>query len=226
MLKKTLRLWVACRFIESKWRCWSETGWADNQIRALNPQDPFYKDLDSLPPYIDYQLASIIIHRILGPLRRDVLRILQSTFNTHNPKDWFATFLTSFILLQNYEMQVLFQRQFANRRKARVSSPEHPHEALILTADKVRYLDMPLVRATNSGAKTILAHFHYCYKGQKLFTKGFDWTAPRVRRMARLDAEQSDFMAQCRDVVVEKGKPRFDFEFADMAGMTFTAFFC
>lgn len=121
MLKKTLRLWVACRFIESKWRCWSETGWADNEFRAMNPQDPFYKDLDSLPPYIDYQIASIIIHRILGPLRKDVLRILQSTFNTHNSEDWFATFLTSFILLQNYEMQILFQRQFAKRRRAQVS---------------------------------------------------------------------------------------------------------
>lgn len=65
---------------------------------------------------------------------------------------------------------------------------------------------MPLVRATNSGAKTILAHFHYCYKGQQLFTAGFDWQAPRVRRMARLDAEQSDFMSQCRDVVVQQGE--------------------
>ncbi|KXX76430.1 hypothetical protein MMYC01_200182 [Madurella mycetomatis] len=187
MLKKTLRLWVACRFIESKWRCWTEGGWADSEIRATNPQDPFYKDLDSLPPYLDYQIASIIIHRILSPLRKDVLRDLQSTFNVHSPKDWFATFLCSFILLQNYEMQMQFQRQFAERRRA-----------------KVQYLDMPLVRATNSGAKTILAHFHYCYKGQQLFTQGFDWNAPRVRRMARLDVEQTTFMSQCRDVVVKK----------------------
>jgi hypothetical protein len=64
---------------------------------------------------------------------------------------------------------------------------------------------MQLVRATNSGAKTILAHFHYCYKGQKLFSKSFDWKAPRVRRMARLDAEQSEFMAHCRDIVVQRG---------------------
>ncbi|KAK3898982.1 hypothetical protein C8A05DRAFT_46842 [Staphylotrichum tortipilum] len=159
MLRKTLRLWVACRFLESKWRCWSETGWADEELLAMNPKDPFYKDIDSLPPYIDYQIASIIIQRVLSPLRKDVLRILQTTFNTHSPKEWFATFLTSFILLQNYEMQVLFQRQFAERRNAR-----------------------------------------------RLFTPGFDWTAPRVRRMARLDPEQSAFMAQCRDVVVRKGK--------------------
>jgi hypothetical protein len=206
MLKKTLRLWVACRFIESKWRCWSEAGWADSEIRAMNPQDPFYKDIDSLPPYIDYQIASIIIHRILSPLRKDVLRILQSTFNTHSPKDWFATFLTSFILLQNYEMQMLFQRQFAARRRAEVSRDRTQPRKALLTHKQVQYLDMPLVRATNSGAKTILAHFHYCYKGQQLFTPGFDWSAPRVRRMARLDAEQSEFMAQCRDVVVKKGK--------------------
>lgn len=186
MLQKTLRLWVACRFIESKWRCWSDSGFADSEILASNPRDPFY-DWDSLPPYLDYQIASVIIHRILTPLRKEVLRELQGTFNTHSPKDWFVTFLTSFILLQNYEMQMQFQQQFAARRKA-----------------KVQYLDMPLVRATNSGAKTILAHFHYCYKGQQLFAEGFNWGSPRVRRMARLDAEETDFMASCRDVVVQK----------------------
>ena len=65
---------------------------------------------------------------------------------------------------------------------------------------------MPLVRATNSGAKTILAHFHYCYKGQQLFSEGFDWASPKVRRMARLDPEQTSFMAQCRDLVVKRGE--------------------
>ncbi|KAK4198103.1 hypothetical protein QBC40DRAFT_96107 [Triangularia verruculosa] len=192
MLRKTLKLWVACRFVESKWRCWAAAGWADGDIMVSNPQDPYYKDIDSLPPYLDYQVASIIIHRILTPLRKDVLRELQATFNVHSPNDWFISFLASFILLQNYEMQMLFQRQFAARRQA-----------------KVQYLDMPLVRATNSGAKTILAHFHYCYKGQQLFTEGFNWNAPRVRRMARLDKEQTDFMAQCRDIVVKKG-PMFE----------------
>ncbi|KAL2185634.1 hypothetical protein L209DRAFT_766348 [Thermothelomyces heterothallicus CBS 203.75] len=156
MLKKTLRLWVACRFIESRWRCWSETGWADDEIEAMNPKDPFYQDLDSPPPYVDYQWTSIVIQRILTPLRKDVLRILQSTLNNHDSKDWFVTFLTCFILLQNYEMQMLFQRQFAQRRRA------------------------------------------------PLFTPEFDWTSPKVCKMARLDAEQGAFMSQCRDVVVQR----------------------
>ncbi|KAK0739985.1 hypothetical protein B0T18DRAFT_331684 [Schizothecium vesticola] len=157
MLQKALRLWVACRFIESKWRCWADSGWEDSEIRAATPKDPFW-DWDSLPPYLDYQIASIVIHRVLGPLRKDVLRELQGTFNTHSPKDWYVTFLTSFILLQNYELQMSFQRQFALRRQA-----------------------------------------------QQLFTKAFDWQAPKVRRMARLDPEQTSFMAQCRDLVVERG---------------------
>ena len=206
MLQKTLRLWVACRFIESKWRCWAADGRQDSDLYNA-PKDPFY-DWDSLPSYLDYQIASIIIHRVLGPLRKDVLRELQGTFNVHSPKDWYVSFLTAFILLQNYEMQMNFQRQFASRRKSRVSVPSRLD--CCLRADRifdgqVQYLDMPLVRATNSGAKTILAHFHYCYKGQQLFSEEFDWESPKVRRMARLDPEQTSFMAQCRNFVVEKG---------------------
>ena len=78
--------------------------------------------------------------------------------------------------------------------------------ALTTSPFQVQYLDMPLVRATNSGAKTILAHFHYCYKGQKLFTEGFNWNSQKVRRMARLDPEQTSFMSQCRDYVVRKSE--------------------
>ena len=124
MLQKTLKLWVACRFIESKWRCWTPwggSGSTDNPVLGNNPRDPFY-DWESPPPYLDYQIASIIIHRILSPLRRDVLRDLQSTLNVHDPKDWFTTFLTCFILLQNYELQMQFQRQFAARRNAEASN--------------------------------------------------------------------------------------------------------
>lgn len=65
---------------------------------------------------------------------------------------------------------------------------------------------MPLVRATNSGAKTILAHFHYCCKGQQPFRKDFDWNSQKVQRMAHLDSEQSRFMAAYRDRVQEMGK--------------------
>jgi hypothetical protein len=205
MLQKAIRLWVVCRFIESRWRCWG-----DDAIAAANPQDPFY-DWESPPPYLDYQFTSIVIHRILGPLREEVLRDLQNIVNEHRPQDWYITFLTSFILLQNYEIQMLFQRQFAARRNAKVRKGDGGRDVCAfmrrqLTEEKVQYLDMALVRATNSGAKTILAHFHYCCKGQHPFLEKFDWEAARTRRMARLDAEQSSFMAAYRDRVIRKGR--------------------
>lgn len=58
---------------------------------------------------------------------------------------------------------------------------------------------MPLVRATHSGAKTILAHFHYGCKGQRPFREDFDWKAPQVRKMAQLDTEQSLFMERYKE---------------------------
>lgn len=194
---------MTCRFLESKWRCWG-----DDVIARANPRDPFH-DWASLPPYLDYQIASLFIHRILSPLRESVLNELQGLMNRHRPQDWFVTFLTSFVLLQNYELQMQFQAQFAARRQSTVSPapsrwrrrdlPAHAHRQL-------RFLDMGLVNGTNSGAKTILAHYHYCCKGQKPFDESFNWALPKTRKMAKLDAEQSAFMLQCRSFVLGKGK--------------------
>jgi hypothetical protein len=70
---------------------------------------------------MDYQFASIIIHRVLGPLREQVLRELQRLVSQHRHQDWFAIFLACFILLHNYELQMRFQYDFAARRKSPVS---------------------------------------------------------------------------------------------------------
>jgi len=67
---------------------------------------------------------------------------------------------------------------------------------------------MPLVRETNSGAKTILAHFHYCCNGQKPFAASFDWTSPKLGRMAHLDSEQTEFMMRYRDRILKKCKKK------------------
>lgn len=122
LLRKTLRLWVVCRFIESRWRCWTDQ--EDEDITRDFPGDPFY-DWKSPPPYVDYQFASIIIHRVLLPLREEILRELEIMVEKHKPEDWYVTFLASFILLQNYELQMQFQRDFAKRRQASVSKSLH-----------------------------------------------------------------------------------------------------
>jgi hypothetical protein len=65
---------------------------------------------------------------------------------------------------------------------------------------------MELVRAVNAAAKILLAHFHYCCKGQVPFSKDFDWSSPTNTRMAHLDAEQFDFMCNYVRAVHERGK--------------------
>lgn len=115
LLQKLLRLWVVCRFIESGWQV---TG--NETLSAETLKDPFY-DWISPPPYIDYQLASVFMNRILPPLRLEVLRGLQTLVLANKSSNWYQIFLICFILLHNYELQVLFQRQFAGRRKAKAS---------------------------------------------------------------------------------------------------------
>ena len=68
---------------------------------------------------------------------------------------------------------------------------------------------MPLVRASHSGAKTILAHFHYCCKGQKPFRQGFDWKSPQIHRAMQLDAEQIAFMEKFAEEVNRQCKNHF-----------------
>jgi hypothetical protein len=103
--------------IEGKWQC---SG--DDDIAAKNPMSPFTPGRRSLPPYFDYQTASIIIHRVLMPLRAKVLRDLQDLVLEHKAKDWFVIFLVSFILLHNYELQMQFQLSYSTKRKLQVGT--------------------------------------------------------------------------------------------------------
>ena len=65
---------------------------------------------------------------------------------------------------------------------------------------------MELVRATHSGAKTILAHFHYCCKGEYPFRPETNWNSPKIREMAQLDAEQAEFMNSLAQQIQRRGK--------------------
>ena len=59
--------------------------------------------------------------------------------------------------------------------------------------------------AINCGAKIILAHFHYCCKGQQPFQQDFDWSSEKTRKMAHLNEEQVEFMKSYRDLVLQNG---------------------
>ncbi|KAK3325986.1 hypothetical protein B0H66DRAFT_529996 [Apodospora peruviana] len=192
-LQTVIRLWVACRLIEGGWRCWLD---AMSAPTSTNSASSINWDSGSVPSYLDYQLTSLVIHRILVPLQREVLRELQSRFSRFGisvvSEDWSVFFMTCFILLHNYELQIQFQSKVSLRRK----SP-------------VLYLDMPLVRRINAGANVVLAYFHHSLKGERVFTSEFAWKSVNFRREEHPDPEQISFLEKCRDIVVQRAN-RFD----------------
>ncbi|KAH8745608.1 hypothetical protein BGZ57DRAFT_778314 [Hyaloscypha finlandica] len=183
VVRDVLRLWVACRFMEGKWRCCGR-----DTLGAGELKNPFRSaDWVSPPPYIDYQSGSITAERILSPLRVSVLRTLQDLVEEKKPENWYTTFLVTFILLHNYERGVAFQRAFWAKRKA-----------------KLLYLDMPLIRGIHSGAKAILAYFHWSCKGNIPFAADFNWNSKKAQSMANIDAEQASFMVRLGNLARQK----------------------
>lgn len=201
LLRQVLRLWVACRFVEGKWHCVGE-----DKLGAANAKSPYrLPGWVSVPPYVDYQFASVVMHRVLEPLRVATLRTLQRLVDGNKPADWYTIVLVTFIILHNYERGVLFQRGFWAKRKVPVSLLIRRLIVSLLTMyTQVLYLDMPLIRGIHSGAKAILAHFHYSCKGNVPFAPGFDWNSKQSRKMANLNHEQVQFMIRLRVLAQQK----------------------
>ncbi|PMD19482.1 hypothetical protein NA56DRAFT_203203 [Hyaloscypha hepaticicola] len=185
LLSDVLRLWVACRFLEGRWRCCGSETLGAEELSHRYERDPIVQ----VPPFVNYQIAAVFTERVLEPLRIVVLKQLQTLILANKSSNWFVTFLAVFILLHNYELQCNFHRGFARRRKF-----------------EVRFVDMPIIRAILMGSKIILAHFHFCCKGQRPFSPGFDWESPGVKRMAQLDAAQIEFLKRYRVFVIEKAE--------------------
>ncbi|KAI5455754.1 hypothetical protein BGZ63DRAFT_137383 [Mariannaea sp. PMI_226] len=173
LLPDVIRLWVACRFLEGRWRCvGSNTFGAENLFHCYGTEQ-----IVQVPPFINYQMAAIFTEKILQPLRIVVLKRLQNLIMANEKKNWFTITLSVFILLHNYELQCRFHRDFARRR-----------------GFSVRFVEMPIIRAIHSGAKTILAYFHYVCKGHRPFSLDHDWSTDEAKNMAQLDDEQIAFL--------------------------------
>ncbi|GKU08608.1 unnamed protein product [Fusarium langsethiae] len=176
-LSDVIRLWVACRFLEGRWRCVG--------LNTLGAESLFHwyseEEIVQVPPFINYQMAAIFTQRILEPLRVTVLKQLQGLILANKKANWFTITLSVFILLHNYEQQCRFHRNFARRR-----------------GFPVRFVEMPVINAIHSGAKTILAYFHYACKGQRPFSLEHEWIKDEAKDMAHLDTDQITFVEECR----------------------------
>lgn len=84
--------------------------------------------------------------------------------------------------------------------------PLSAFEVRTLKALQDKYFDMGLIRAYQSAAKTLLAHFHYANKGAVPFQSDFDWTLPLHRKMAEFTDEDFQAVGHITLEVSQKGK--------------------
>lgn len=100
LFRDLLNFWTAARFIEGGWRCCGpETLGANNLPDLLNPPS-----IVAPPPYIDYQLAAVVMNRVLKPLQKRILATLENLVLAGRARNWFHIFLSIFVLLRGYEL--------------------------------------------------------------------------------------------------------------------------
>lgn len=112
LVRDTLRFWTAARFLEGGWRSCGEDKFGAEKISP--PWRP--KDEIALPPYIDYQFASILMEKVLAPVSERVLKRLDTLIKKRQPSDWYSIFLSIFILMHSFELIMAHEVQFTKRR--------------------------------------------------------------------------------------------------------------
>lgn len=113
---QTLRFWTAARFIEGGWRCTGE-----DKLGAESVSPPWRsKDNISLPPYLDYELSSIFMERILRPLELAVLGGLARMVGENKPGDWFTIVVVIVILMHSFELILQHETLYTHKRGIQV----------------------------------------------------------------------------------------------------------
>lgn len=86
---------------------------------CMDPGSPYYGKVP-VTPVMDFQIDNITIHKILLPLRKEVLQELQKKVLENKRKDFLEIFLTMYILLHNIELTIAHDRWFAQRWNVKV----------------------------------------------------------------------------------------------------------
>ncbi|KAL6412675.1 hypothetical protein AUP68_03880 [Ilyonectria robusta] len=192
LLQDTLYLWVASRLIEKPWRVVDNEGnetlehdLSDNIHPFWDEESPFFSRVP-VTPVMDNQLDQIIIKGILLPRKKTIQKRLHAIVKSNKPSNWFLVYLCTFLLLNNYEIATSHDRNFASRHSL-----------------KTRFSNYPLLEGFHAGANTLLAHFHYCCKGDTPFK--IDWTKDPYVKSLTLNKEQRDYMQEISSISTSKG---------------------
>ncbi|KAJ4367027.1 hypothetical protein N0V83_007557 [Neocucurbitaria cava] len=155
LINKALDIWAATRLIERTWKmCGSET----LGIHPVKGRSDPWKGFVPVTPIMDQQLDQVVIREILVPRRNQLLaQLKEKVYNEYNRKlHAFEVYMTFFILLNNAEVQIAFEREFAQRYG--FSGRFGP---------RGKYMD---AEAQFHAARTMLGHFHYICRANSLLT--------------------------------------------------------
>lgn len=95
----------------------------DHNHAFCDPDSPYYFKIP-VTPVMDTQIDQIVIKAILVPLRHSIQRRLRKLVEENDPINWFTIYLCTFIVLNNYELATVHDREFA----LRYSLPVRPNE--------------------------------------------------------------------------------------------------
>ncbi|KAI0109121.1 hypothetical protein GGR51DRAFT_512806 [Nemania sp. FL0031] len=186
LLDSVLRLWVGSR-MESK-----QERVSSKEVLGMTPQDwdpaagNYGKYL--VPPVLQAQIEIITTSTILLPMKQQVLKILQKLIEKNLIKSWFTIYLTVFILLHSCSMLTRAEAVRAAREGSK--------------GTQSRFFNHNIVEEFHSGARTMLAYFHYCNKGSHPFS--MDWNCAHNVSFAQLDARQVQFLNETVALVKSK----------------------
>ncbi|KAF8533488.1 hypothetical protein BDD12DRAFT_760636 [Trichophaea hybrida] len=153
LLRNALRLWTASRIIEDPWEMVGQEKLGMEP--CTDPGSPYYGKVP-VTPVMDFQIDNITIHKILLPLRKEVLQDLQKKVLENKRKDFLEIFLTMYILLHNIELTIAHDRWFAQRYNL-----------------EARFSNYDLIDNVVFGANIMLTYFHHATKGYAAFA--LDW---------------------------------------------------
>jgi hypothetical protein len=114
-----LMLLAVNRMIERSWSVCTEDGRRIGLSVVEDPESPWYRAIPTTP-VMGTQLDQVFIHKFLIPLREKLLSELQRRMKAAHKRDWFETFLVTFILCTNTELLLRHSRKNAKRYGAKV----------------------------------------------------------------------------------------------------------
>jgi len=176
-----LMLLAVNRMIERSWSICTEDGRRIGLPVVEDPESPWHWAIPTTP-VMGTQLDQIFIQKFLTPLREKLLRELQGRMKEARKRDWFETFLVTFILCTNTELLLRHSRKNAKRYGA-----------------KHRYNDLELAKEYFHGTNIILAHFNHLHNGTsplRLESSGSD-----LKRATGLQEHQADILEKVKKQV-------------------------